>query len=154
MSKTPLALVTALAFLTACTNSYELRYKAKPQPKNHELFADYSHLQDAVNISIDTDGHRLDDIYVRKPDNTVVRPARIDYPGYGSSASFGPGIGIGPVGVGVGFPVGPKHAEGLTTATFPANTLGPPPWEVHVAVYGTGKATFPGVGGPATVKPK
>ncbi len=148
MRKITAALIAPLAFLTACTNSYELRYKADPQPRDRQLFADYARLQDSIAISIDTNGHRLDDIYVRKPDNTIIRPTRIDYPGYGSSASFGPGVGVGPVGVGIGFPIGPKHVEGLTTAAFHIDSLGPPPWEVHVEVYGTPKATIPGVGGP------
>jgi hypothetical protein len=152
MRQSTAARVAALAFLTGCTNSYELRYKAQPQPHDHQLFADYARLQDSIAISIDTNGHRLEDIYVRKPDNAIVRPARIDYPGYGSSASFGPGVGVGPVGVGIGFPIGPKHAQGLTTATFPADALGPPPWEVHVEVYGTPKAIIPGVGGAPTAK--
>ncbi|MGN6371164.1 MAG: hypothetical protein ACTHN5_23160 [Phycisphaerae bacterium] len=151
MRSTTLMLLAALALLTGC-NSYNLRYKAVPQPANRHLYADFTRLQDSTGIYVDTDGRRLEELYIRKPDGTIVRPARIDYPGFGRAASIGPGIGIGPVGVGVGFPVGPKRAEGLTTATFPTEELGPPPWEVHVKVEGTPEATIPGVGGPATSK--
>jgi hypothetical protein len=147
----PMVLMMTMTLLAGC-NSYKLRYKAEPQPTNRHLYADFTRLQDSVGIYVDTDGRRLEEIYVRKPDGTIVRPVRIDYPGFGRSASVGPGIGVGPVGVGVGFPVGPKRAEGLTTATFAVGPLGPPPWEVHVKVDRTPEATIPGIGDEPTAK--
>jgi|SRR5271154_3747575 len=155
MRKLPVAGLVMLGLLTGC-NSYHLRYEAEPQPPGKNLFADYTMLQDSVGIYVDTDGGRLEEIFIKKPDGTVVRPLRIDYPSFGQVASIGPGIGVGAgpvgVGVGVGFPIGPKVANGVTTATFSETAAGPPPWEVHVKVEGTKEAVVPGVGGPATAK--
>lgn len=139
------------AGLGAC-NSYHLHYEARPQPENAHLYADYTLLQDAVGFMVDTDGGRLEEIYVKKGDGTAVHPVSIAYPAFGKSAAIGPGIGIGPVGVGVGVPVGPDRAKGLTSATFSKDAIGPAPWEVHVKVVGVKEAVIPGVGGNPTVK--
>ena len=147
----PMLLLCLLATLFGC-NSYKLRYEAKPQPSGRHLFADYTMLQDSLGIYVDTDGKRLEEIFIRKPDGSVVRPVRIDYPAFGRAASIGPGIGVGPVGVGIGFPIGPKRAAGLTTATFAETSAGQPPWEVHIKVEGAKEAVVPGVGGTPTAK--
>ncbi len=145
----------AVVLFAGC-NSYKLRYRAEPQPAGAHVFVDCTRLQDAVGIYVDTDGRRLEEIFVRRGDGNVVRPARIDYPAFGRSASIGPGIGVGVgsvgVGVGVGFPVGPKRAKGLTTATFGAEAMGDGPWDVHVKVEGVSECVVPGVGGVATAK--
>lgn len=142
--------------LLAGCNSYSLRYTANPQPKNANIYADYMPLQDAVGMSIDTDGRRLEEVFVKKPDGTVVHPLNVVYPGFGHSAALGTGIGVGSghvgVGTGFGFPVGPERAQGLTTATFSAEALGGPPWELHVKLQGVKEAVVPGMGGQATAK--
>ena len=154
--KHSLLLVGMSVLLLGGCNSYNLRYEARPQPKGANLFADYHLLQDAVGISVDTDGQRLEDIFIRKSDGTIVRPMNIAYPGFGRAVSVGPGIGVGagPMGIGTGiaFPVGPQRARGLTSATFSEAVVGPPPWELHVKVHGADEAVIPGVGGKATVR--
>lgn len=144
-----------LVMLGGC-NAYNLRYEARPQPRGGNVFADFTPLQGAVGFPIDTDGRRLEEVYVRRGDGTMVRPVNIVYPGFGKSAAIGTGIGFGHgglgVGTGIGIPVGPERAQGLTTVTFEEAALGPPPWELHVKLQGLGEAVFPGVGGPATAK--
>jgi hypothetical protein len=153
--KTLVSLVAVAACAGGC-NSYNLRYRAQPQPKNAHLFADYLPLQSAVGFSIDTDGGRLEEAYVRKPDGSVVHPANIVFPGFSRSNAVFPGVGIGTghvgFGLGAGIPVGPEQARGLTTATFAQPELGSPPWELHVKIRGVDEAVVPGVGGPATAK--
>ena len=85
---------------------------------------------------------------ITKSDGVVVRPLNIVYSAYGQSVSVGPGIGFGPVGGGVGVPVGPKHALGLTTATFAQQDVGPEPWMLTVKVEGA-KAVTVKLGGKA-----
>jgi hypothetical protein len=145
-----------MAVLPGGCNSYNLRYEARPQPRGANLFADYQLLQDAVGVSVDTDGRRLEDIFLKKTDGAIVRPMNIAYPAFGRVVSVGPGIGVGvgPVGIGTGiaYPVGPLRARGLTSATFSQTAAGPPPWEVHVKVHGAEEAVIPDVGGRATAK--
>jgi hypothetical protein len=155
-------LVLAVMLLGGC-NSYDLRYAAVPQPKNAHLYADCTILQDGVTVFVDTDGKRMEDIYVKKADGTVVHPASVQHAGYYQSAALGPGVGafgnhVGG-GVGLGIPIGPKTAHGLSGAFFPFQDRGPdkpgvgnPPWNVYVKVHGVEEAMIPGVGGAATVK--
>jgi hypothetical protein len=145
-------LVLAMGLLAGC-NSYHLRYPAVPQPSGARIFADYTLLQDAVGVSVDTDGRRLEGIYVKKPEGVLVRPVNIVYPAFAASGAVGTGVGFGSghvgVGTGVFAPVGPERAQGLTTATFGAAALGPPPWALHVKVEGITEAVVPGFGGVA-----
>ena len=105
---------------------------------------------------MDTDGRRLEEIYIRKSDGTQVLPLNIEYPRFEKTASVGTGVGvgIGPVGVGtgVGVPVGPERARGVTTATFSSSAIGDAPWELHVKVQGVKEAVVPGLGGTQTAK--
>jgi hypothetical protein len=147
--------ILALVALTGC-NSYNLHYKAEPQPDGANIFADFTTLQDAIGVSVDTDGRRLEEIYIKKSDGTLVRPANIAYPGFGKSASIGTGVGVGGGSVGVGtgifMPVGPERARGLTTATFASSAVGTAPWELHVKVQGIKEAIIPALGGTPTAK--
>src|SRR5689334_2840075 len=107
MRKRALVLVAALLF-GAC-NTYNLKYKPDPQPSGANLFADFVTLQDSVAVVIDTDGRRLEEIYVKKPDGTIVRPLNISYPATYRSSAVGIGFGYGAgshvgVGTGVGVP--------------------------------------------------
>jgi hypothetical protein len=151
----PIGLVVFAAAAGGC-NGYNLRYKADPQPQGATLFADFTPLQDAVAAVVDTDGRRLEEIFVRRADGSVVRPVNVIYPGFGKSAALGTGLGVGAghvgIGTGLSIPIGPERAHGLTTATFAATALGPAPWELHVKVQGVPEAVVPGVGGPATAK--
>jgi len=149
------ALLAAIV-LCGCGNPYHLKYEAMPQPKDANLFADISHLSDGIEVSVDTDGRRLEEIFIKKADGTVVHPEIINFPKFEKSASVGTGVGvgIGPVGVGtgVGVPVGPERARGVTTARFKASEIGESPWELHVKVHGIAEAVIPGVSGKATAK--
>jgi hypothetical protein len=150
MPKKTFILPMAILLLAAC-NSYNLRYQAAPQPDNVHLYADYTQLQDAIGVSIDTDGQRLEEVFIKKSDGTIVRPVNIAYPSFhkSSAVGFGVGAGTGSVGLGTGFgvPVGSDHAYGLTTATFTAAAIGDAPWELHIKVQGAREAVIPAFGG-------
>jgi|GEM_PF-3669401 len=132
-----LLMLTAMV-LVGCGNPHKLRYGPEKQPAFANLYADYYELERAIAFAIDTDGQRLEEVYVRKADGTVVQPMNIQFPAFGQTASIGPGVGVGAgsvgVGVGIGIPVGPKRALGLTTATFDKQLVGAPPWQVYVRV--------------------
>ncbi len=148
---TPMVLVILLA---GC-NSYNLRYRAMPQPSGANLFADYTQLQDAIGVSIDTDGRRLEDIFIARADGTQVHPTSITYAGMEPAGGIGTGVGAAgdhtAVGGGLFFPVG-ERTSGLTAATFSAAAIGPAPWTLHVKVQGVAEGVFPGFGGPPNAK--
>jgi hypothetical protein len=150
-----LALVSLAASAAGC-NTYNLRYQAQPQPKNAHLYADFTPLQNAVGFTIDTDGGRIEEVFVRRPDGAIVHPTNLVYPGFGRASGIFPGVGVGAghvgVGLGAGIPIGPEEARGPTSATFGQPDLGPPPWELHVKIRGLPEAIIPGVGGPPTAK--
>ena len=151
-----LLLVAAALLLGAC-NTYNLKYQPAVQPSGLNLYADFVPLQDSVAVVIDTDGRRLEEIYVKKSDGTQVRPMNISYPASYRSSSVGLGIGYGTgshVGVGTGFgvPVGPSESYGTTTATFAAEPLGHAPWELHLKVEGVAEVVFPQFGGTPNAK--
>jgi hypothetical protein len=114
-------------------------------------------------VFVDTNGKRMEDIYIQRTDGVVVRPLSVQHAGYYQSASLGVGIGgfanyVGG-GVGTGVPVGPKQAQGMSGAFFAAADraadkpgIGNPPWNVHVKVEKIPPAGIPGVGGPPTAK--
>ena len=137
--------------LVACTNSAGLRYQPDQQPGAMHVYADYQMLQDRIGVLIDTDGRRLEDVYITKLDGTIVRALSIAYPAFGQSVVVGSGIGVGPIGVGAGVPVGPKRAQGLTTATFAQQAVGPEPWMLTFKVEGA-KTVSIKLGGVPTAK--
>ncbi len=152
-------ILLATLFLGAC-NTYNLKYRPDPQPSGVNIFADFVQLQDSVAVVIDTNSRRLEEIFVKKSDGTVVRPLNISYPASYQSSSLGFGIGgfsggghggVG-TGVGVGIPVGPSESYGTTTATFAAEPLGHAPWELHIKVEGAPEAVLPQFGGTPNAK--
>ena len=148
--------LATLVFLLGGCNSYHLRYQAVPQPSGANLFADYTQLQNAIGVSIDTDGRRLEDLFIRKSDGTDVHPLGITYAGTEHSSAIGSGVGVGTgnvaFGTGLAFPVGTERTYGLTTATFDQSAIGPAPWQLHVKVQGAPEAVFPNFGGTPTAK--
>ncbi len=144
------AALAALLLLTGC-NYYGFRYQPDPQPAGGHLYADYTLLQDSIGVSLDTDGRRLEDIYIRKSDGTAVHPLNITFGDTGHSAAVGSGVGVGNgnvgFGTGIAFPIGPEHTYGPTTATFASSAIGPAPWELHIKVQGLPEAVFHELGG-------
>lgn len=146
-------LLLALLLVAGC-NSSDLRYQPVRQPDWAHLYADYHELESAIGIVIDTDGRRLEDIFITKPDGSAVRPLNITYPSFGRSGAVGSGVGFGTgggvgLGLGVGVPVGSRRAQGFTTATFDKAAVGPAPWLLHLKVQGIDATTIH-VGGPTT----
>jgi hypothetical protein len=151
MSRRTLAVL--LLVLAGCAHA-ALPYTPEQQPAGARLSAGYQLLADRVKIEIDTDGRRLEDIWIVKPDTVAVRAMTIENaptvtgPGPTLSigiggATWGGGSSVGS-GVGVGVPVGsgPTRIEGNTFASFPLDQIGPPPWRLHVKLAGVAPATI------------
>ena len=153
-----LVLVAAVTVLVACART-TLPYKPEIQPSGARLSAAYQVVADRVGIEIDTDGLRLEQAWIVKPDGVAVGPQSIEVPptvtgppptfsiGIGGG-SYGSGVGVG-TGLGVGVPVGsgPTRTAGNTFVWFPSASVGPPPWRLYVKLAGTEPTTFT-VGGP------
>ena len=152
-----LLLVTALFAFVGCARPM-LPYRPDPQPAGARVSADYQVLVDRIRIEIDTDGRRLEQAWIMKPDGSSVAAEALESPpvvvGPSPNISFGIGGGTfgsrGGVGTGVsvGVPVGGgTRAEGNTVVWFPAEPAGPPPWTLYVKLAGIAPVSFP-VGGP------
>jgi hypothetical protein len=113
------------------------------------LSAGYQVVGDRLRFQIDTDGRRLEEAVITRPDGTEVRPRTVEHPGTGyAGGPVGVGIGVGGgswggrggvgvgTGVSVGIPVGGGRVEGPTIADFSRDEAGPPPWRLHVKLAG------------------
>jgi len=153
-------LVIGLIVLPGCSRA-TLPYKPDPQPHGARISADAHELADRLRVEIDTDGRRLEQAWIIKPDGTSVAADAVENPpvvtgpppsisvGVGGG-SYGGGIGVG-TGVGAGFPVGEgrSRTQGNTTVWFPAAQAGAAPWRLYVKLAGVEPTTF-FVGGPTT----
>ena len=150
----------ALLVLAGCAHA-TLPYAPDPQPRGARVSADVQVIGDRVRIEIDTDGRRLEQAWLVKPDGGSVAAAAVESapvvanPGPSLSvgvggASYGHGVGVGS-GVGVGVPVGRGSIRtvGNTIVWFPAAQAGPAPWRLYVKLAGI-EATEFSVGGPLT----
>jgi hypothetical protein len=151
-------IVVVLLVLGGCSRA-TLPYKPDPQPRGARVSAAYQVIGDRLRIELDTDGRRLEQAWIMKPDGTSVAaeavenapvvtgpPPSISF-GVGGG-SYGRGIGVG-TGAGVGFPVGegPSRTQGNTIVWFPLEPTGLAPWSLYVKLYGIEPTTFL-VGGP------
>jgi hypothetical protein len=148
----------ALLCLAGCAHAM-LPYAPDPQPRGARVSADSAVLGDRVRVEIDTDGHRLEQAWLIKPDGGSVAPETVESapvvvnPGPSISigvggASYGRGVGVGS-GVGVGVPIGSgsTRTQGNTVVWFPAAPAGPPPWRLYVKLAGVAPTEFT-IGGP------
>src|SRR5919204_4080033 len=133
--------------LVGCSHA-TLPYRPDSQPRGAKVSADYQIVGDRLRIEIDTDGRRLEQAWIGRPDGVSVAPQTIDNPpvvtgppptmsiGVGG-ASYGRGIAIGH-GVGVGVPIGtgPSRIAGNTIVWFPLASVGPAPWQLYVKLAG------------------
>ena len=150
--------ILALVFLAGCAHA-TLPYAPDPQPRGARVSADSQVIGDRVRIEIDTDGRRLEQSWIIKPDGVSVAAEAVENPpvvanpgpsisiGVGG-ASYGRGVGVGS-GVGVGVPVGSgsTRTQGNTIVWFPAAPAGPAPWRLYVKLAGIEATEFT-VGGP------
>ncbi len=153
-------LFIGLIVLPGCSRA-TLPYKPDPQPREARISADVHELADRLRVEIDTDGRRLEQAWIIKPDGTSVAADAVENPpvvtgpppsisvGVGGG-SYGGGIGVG-TGVGAGFPIGEgrSRTQGNTTVWFPAAQAGAAPWRLYVKLAGVEATTF-FVGGPTT----
>ena len=141
-------LVALLIALTGCSTA-TLPYKPVSQPSGVSLSADYVLLADRLRVEVDTDGYRLEDAQIVRPDNAAVRPQTIEQPPPASAggSSFGVGLGGGTfsggrgggvgvgTGVGVNIPMGgDTRVAGYTVLYFALDQIGPAPWRLSVKV--------------------
>ncbi len=139
--------LTALGTLAGCSRA-TLPYKPEIQPAGATVSGAYMLLADRLRIEIDTDGNRLEEVKILRPDGSPLYPQTIEHAptvvSGGSAVSFGfgggswGGHGGGGMGVGVGVPVGggSTRVEGPSVAYFALDQVGPAPWRVHVKLIG------------------
>lgn len=139
--------LVALAALASCSRA-TLPYTPETQPPGATVSGAYMLLADRLRIEIDTDGNRLEEVKILRPDGSELYPQTIEHAPtavYGGSSvgfgigggSFGGGRAVG-TGVGVSMPVGspPTRVEGPSVAYFALDQVGPAPWRVHVKLIG------------------
>jgi hypothetical protein len=149
----PPVLAVVLVLLAGCARA-TLPYRPEPQPAGATVSAAYQLVGDQVRIEIDTDGRRLEQVWIVKPDGTALAPRAVELAPVvtGPPSSIGVGVGGGSGGFGtglsIGFPIGAGASRTVsnTIAWFPP-AAGPPPWRLHVKLADTAPATFV-VGGP------
>jgi hypothetical protein len=137
-----------------------LPYRPDPQPSGARVSAAYQVLGDRIRIDIDTDGRRLEQAWIIKPDGSTVAAEAIDLPTFVSGSPSSLSIGLGGItsigsggavgsGASVGVPVGggAPRAAGPTAAWFPLGAAGAMPWRLYVKLAGVEPVTF-FVGGP------
>ncbi|HEY7648129.1 MAG TPA: hypothetical protein VID04_03925 [Methylomirabilota bacterium] len=133
-----------------------LPYKPEQQPPGVKVSAGYRIVGDRLGVEIDTDGRRLEEAKILRPDGSELHAQTIEHapPTYSPGMSVGFGVGtatggghsgtaIG-TGVGVGFPVGggSSRVQGSTYAFFPLSQVGPAPYRLLVKLEGTGPAVI------------
>jgi hypothetical protein len=142
-----------LVALAGCARA-TLPYTPAEQPPGARISAAYSTLVDRLRIEIDTDGRRLEQAWIRKPDGSNVAALAIEQPpiteGYGSNVgisigggSWGGRSGVA-TGIGVGIPIGGSSGgpAGNTVVSFPLAEAGPGPWPVYLKLAGIPAVTI------------
>jgi hypothetical protein len=149
----------ALLVLVAGCSRATLPYTPVEQPSGAKISAAYQLAGDKLRIEIDTDGQRLEQVWIYRADGTAVAPEAIDNAPVvrGPGPTIGVGVGGGTwggrggfgSGVGVGIPIGggSSRIEGNSIASFDLGAAGPAPWQVYVKLAGIDPATIV-VGGP------
>ncbi|HUO08892.1 MAG TPA: hypothetical protein VM008_11365 [Phycisphaerae bacterium] len=125
------AWMSLVVLLCASCSEYGYRYK----PEQHSLrpiYADYRVQHDNVDIMVDTNGARLQSIFILKRDTLEAKPKSVDYPKFEDEMMQSGGYMIH----------GPSMADGPTIAHFDRQEIGAPPWEVHVSIEGIGQLTI------------
>jgi hypothetical protein len=155
--------IAALVAFSGCGTT--LPYTPEQQPPGAKVSAAYRVVGDRLGVEIDTDGRRLEEAKILRPDGSELHAQTIEHApiAYSSGATFGFGIGgvsgggrsgtaVG-TGVGVSAPVGggSSHVQGNTFAFFPLDQIGPAPWRLLVKLEGTGPAVIV-VGGTPPVE--
>ena len=148
-----LMVVAALVALVGCARPM-LPYAPDPQPAGARVSADYQIVGDRLRIEVDTDGRRLEQAWIRKPDGSSVGADALESAPVvaGGSPSISIGIGGGTfgsrggvgTGVGVGVPIGGGggRLEGNTVVWFAVEPVGPPPWTLYLKLEGVAPTTF------------
>jgi hypothetical protein len=142
-----LTLVIPVLLAAAGCASSSLPYKPEQQPAGANVSAAYQVIGDRLRVEIATDGRRLEEASILRPDGSVVPAQTIEHfvsPGY-APASVGIGIGGGSfggrggvaTGVGIGVPVGGSSGgDGPIFAHFPLQQAGSSPWRLRVKLAG------------------
>lgn len=152
-----LLVTTTFVLLAGCASS-SLPYTPDQPPAGARVSAAYQIVADRLRVEFDTDGRRVEEAKILKPDGSELTALAIDMAppvatgspfsigiGGGTFGSRG-GVGVG-TGVGVGVPVGGGTVEGHTFAWFALDQAGPAPWRVYVKLAGVGPTVIV-VGGP------
>jgi hypothetical protein len=111
------------------------------------LSADYIELQDKLLVEVNTDGYRIDQVWITTPGGDV-KPVQIEYEtGRRGGTGFGIGVGAGSDGSGVGVGVGTDtggygYITGNTKLYFERAAVGAPPWTMPIKLMGLARTTI------------
>jgi hypothetical protein len=144
----PFLIAAAFVSLVSCAGS-TLPYTPEQQPAGARVSASYQLIGDRLRVEIDTDGRRLEEAKILRPDGTELQAQTIETPSpVATGFPVGVGIGVGGgrwgghggvgvgTGVSVGIPAGGGRVEGHTFAYFPLDQAGPAPWRLRVKLAG------------------
>jgi len=139
------AVVVMAATLAGCASS-KLRCEPKPFVSEARLLsADYIELQDKLLVEVNTDGYRIDQVWIAAAGGDV-KPVQVEYEtGRGGGVGFGVGVGSdgSGVGVGVGTDTGGRgHITGNAKLYFERSALGAPPWTMPIKLMGLMRTTI------------
>jgi hypothetical protein len=127
----------AMLFLVGC-NQYGYRYQPHAQMTLSPIHADYRIEPKSVDILVDTNGMKLNNIAIAKSDGELVQPTSVDTPTFKPQYDTGNEVTMASPA---------EFAQGPTVAHFDKNAIGPGPWDVHVDINSMSSKTIR-VGGP------
>lgn len=142
---TTLSLIVFAAGLAGC-GPQKLRYEPDPFIKSAKLLsADYTELADKLKVEVNTDGFRIDQVWVAVAGGGDVKPTQIEYDkGGGGGVGFGVGVGGGGGGVGVGAGANTGRGENIQRVYlyFDKAAVGPAPWSLQIKLMSMPRTTI------------
>lgn len=140
-----LSFALVAAALVGC-GPKKLQYEPDPFIKSAKLLsADYTELDNKLMVEVNTDGFRIDQIWIAVAGGVDVKPSQIEYQtGGGGGVGFGVGVGGGGGGIGVGAGTGGGggHITGITKVFFDKAAIGPAPWNMQIKLMSMPRTTI------------
>ena len=142
-------LVATIGAGVAGCGTKKLQYLPEPVVTEARLLsADYTELDTRRLVEVQTDGYRIDQVWIERADGTQVKPAQIEYEkGGGGGVGFGVGVGTGGRGIGTGVGVGTRtggRGENLQRVKlyFDSAAVGDAPWTMRIKLMGLMQTTI------------
>jgi hypothetical protein len=142
----------ALAVVVAGCAPASLPYFPAEQPAGMTISAGYERRDDRLRVSVASEGYRVEEVSLVRPDGSLVPAERLEATPTGGGHGVQVGLGMGggwssgggvDVGSGVGVSLGPRGSAPYTVAVFPLADAGPGPWRLRVKVAGVPPVEIP-----------